>query len=1846
MITNWNNLPDYWCSNKALETGATGDNADQPACCNSADDLVTNPFCREFYATNGKIYYRLYPNTISCSDNCHPYRKTRLGGTDTVEEQNCVNSHGRWDAANKYCVYEAIPSEGISCPAAAAGCREYRGNASGNIFVAYSDNFESGTIRGWQYGTISSESLSVGGHSVKSQTTGTVQAVMTMRGKLGGVSGTKTCSDTDFPACGGAVTFDCFDTNQLKCVAKDFVTTDTCTVEVGQQYCGTVGSVMRAGKSYIVYFSAKAPAGNLSISLKINYYDSGSEIDLGKIIAGSEWGYYSYGPFTINQANPSGQLRFIGPNNTAIFNLDNVSIKEVDNYLYAIRNSWTTPLSCDTNPFLNPAQAAPRFMLGCKAYADTIGRVHNLKSFNHLCREEAVGCQEMIDTKNSASPFAQTFNQGDVVDGTDFSVTVPADSLTYVVSRPEFQCPAEDKGCAALGLPSMYYGGLTPKVSGYETVFKINDPDRYQNILCKHSEVGCDVFQTGNGYSYFKDPAGATCERRLIGGSQGEYGWYKLAGTSTTTPDCPLVEAPVGVNHPGNGYVGLCDNQNSGCNLFIDSPSNIGKNIVFNSDLRKEIVGQPPFGWDKPAELSNKGLAQDVTLNAGTEYTLSFTSKVSLKDATKLYVEIRNCEDLISYDNSLIQSPANKKVFYLVQSAYTSDSRTYDGLSNVERQYSGRFKTVSSAECQLALVYDESGGASTVLNKINSVTIKETGLYYYLENSVDKLSCNGLVNPEQGCVLFNDRSAINYYGGETDTTYLKFDTNISGNNAKGEPINNNLAIADCSGVCDANAVIKVKPDRACQTWVYPSSLGTYTDDKGALKTYSINLGLCDSMDENGNCASPLVFKSGTSRNDQFNSPDDFKNLSGYSTAGFNNTSTDADIRGEFPYVEMTQDGGNAVVTNGSFEAVFGDTVQPIGWNDPSGWEDFKFQVISDGKKSVDGYGYLQLNTYYQAVSEYIDLEPGQKYQISGWINTQSLQHPLKISSTYAGLCITENDDPGCRAIDMEVKVLAGQTWQRFSYEYAAGLTTTKIKLVLSNFADDIGGCIDEIDGEPNETTSCNISGFSLFDDITIKPVLSARFTDNVRKSNGTVKNSATDFVGRSCRMYPTAGSLSCLLTEGNSQVTGQYGYCVLPDPFNPKQCLQWWPVDQIKGDEPQDVVGGYRDRAPLYYCTEKNLEVVKLQEGGAIARVSAQAENTEYAGLRDLDSGNEIKTIPFDIPEEYRIFFREPYVQVINFDGGFIGVGAQNGFGAAGITADMYKSKSCPMVFGIAGGGGKFVGPIVGGGCTMYDGDPEIPPACAGGWHLGCIIEQILSFLGGLGTNVINLVDDFLGALLGINLSDELLTNDEDVWGGFALECIGIQGFGIFCLTIPWHVGNVTTGDTSGILSQLAPFLEDVLGMALLQATTIGVKIVTDQDTQLAGQFNDPYPDIPGDILGAAWFNNSTGDKNVYGTALFGSFSAEFYAPYCSQMVEVVTSAGGTKAWNNRVFAGSGYIQQETINDYPYYENNIWVRDVSYFYDKPFSWDDFIASREDIVTGKYSYVSSDYKPYGGLVQPANGQYPDKWDSRTEIAYKQPLFFEWPRNEAFDPPYQARAGQLHNMADLKHLFLKSNTVWQWSDNGTEKKYDDAYIPETGATIGWDLLVSWESETNKGYCNGIGSERPAVPPADKELELCRVRPRITNIFVNDMRDEANKVTHATTTEIVRNGTVKLAFNVIVDPNQLPLRVYDIDWGDGNHTDIAGATLLDRPHIDHPFIFYHNYDYWLLYRLEQITPEPDGYDCNADYCTVKIKIKIKDNWNAYSFDSLSGFGVEDPTKPEKRYHSMDGKLIIYKK
>ena len=771
-----------------------------------------------------------------------------------------------------------------------------------------------------------------------------------------------------------------------------------------------------------------------------------------------------------------------------------------------------------------------------------------------MCRQEAVGCEALIDTRNSTSPFAETFNVNDPVS----QVNVAADNLIYLANRPEFGCSETAKGCQALGLPAI---NTDYQVTGYQTAYLLNNPDQYNSILCAKAEVGCSEWQTENGFSYFKDPGERTCEYRSYldpGTNISRLGWFRT-GSLAATPDCPLVDSALGISHPAaqssegtSGYAGLCPAQFTSCSALIDPVSANVKNELFNGSL-KDLPGTGGHdGWDEAGTT----LSQRVRLKANTVYTLA------AKGRSPAAVEIADCPGLVSYDSSLTLTPTGELQLVLGQ----------------EADYSGRFLNQQSAECEVVI-----SNITIIDNKVIEVAeaaLRETLIDFALTDSVDKRTCNGLVDPANGCVLFNDRSSVNYKLGETDNSYLIFDSDRTQAGS--------IPQSDCQGACDSNAVLKVRLDRECGQWLSCSSKTQEIDKDGKIQEQCLALMACDSMNEDGTCerSALLPFAGALSINNA--NIDQLKNYSGFATAGVFGSATS----GYLPYQSMDQIGAAANVPNGNFESVYGGTLEPVGWvvaNDSEfvdkAWDRSKFSVESDINLQKQDISYLRLNSFWETESEYIDVKPGQ-YYLTGWINTLDLRLPAE-----AQIVLKQYNDNNGEISETAVRSIEfGLPWQSINESVNISLFAVRARLVLRNYINELERDHCNDDDEP--PTECKLEGSSLFDDIKLKPVLDVGDT----------------LVDRSCRVYPSSDALACEYIRDNNFYHGQFGYCLVADPQNPSVCLQWWPVDQIEGDILNEI-SSYADRRPLYYCSSLITEVV---DGVTTPKYTVETQLDDY----------------------------------------------------------------------------------------------------------------------------------------------------------------------------------------------------------------------------------------------------------------------------------------------------------------------------------------------------------------------------------------------------------------------------------------------------------------------------------------------------------------------------------------------------------------------------------------------------------------------------------------------------------
>jgi hypothetical protein len=1036
-------------------------------CSTDITSLDYNADCREFYDADGTVDSQIYYNTVSCTDECHPYRRTVMDDS-AVEEANCNSSGGRWQT--DHCIYMGVPSEGVMCAAEEAGCREYNGNAGANTRIIFEHSFESGTNQGWTGGTNSNESVIAGERSLKIET----QASFVLGGEL---------------------------------------------IE---------------NRSYLLQFLAKG--GDINSIVLGN--DSATTIfeDSG-ITGSSEWRSYRVNmPFlnhTIDIINESLIISVAG----TVY-LDNIRLTEVTDRHYLIKDSWVD--NCDyenADPALD--YLGESFYAGCDAYLDRDKKIHNLYKFNHLCSDDAVGCELMIDTHNLTSPNSYTLfdtNNNGICDPAEADcISVPADSYIYAVYDKDKTCAQKDKGCERLGLEYFYEYPNYPEYYQYFDNYKLNNPDLYGESLCRSSEVGCDSWQSANGTSNFKDPGDMICEWRVAGDQgMGRWDWLRKKVKRCDTDTDGVIE--IGAIASVNDELRLCSAP-SDCDIYSSSGSGAadicstdtdcsGSAVCVDNECRQACIMD---NADYACAKDNDGVYPPKTAGLG-----GYGNKVSQplgnlenkkwvgvcpagQDGCTEYIDPQS---IFSFDVDVLKP----YTLYIGADFFPvcSDSTYYvlDLSSNLfvaMAPKSGNiFYYAGEAECRF---------------NADNYSIRQAVVSYQLEKTLDKTTCNGMVDLESGCMLFNERSRA----GADGLADLKYNSNINLYKVPDAP-------NAVSTPFDTNVLLKVEPDRTCETWL---ACRSFIKDEGG-NDVCYDVGLCERLDDNGNCSyfsdtnAPLnnqTYDVGSNLN--------ISNLTGYSKVGYGaNNSLKADY---YPIGQMRQSSLLANVPNGSFE-LYDANMYPIGWTPVrergnSIWERDKFRVINNPvsaqleniKYPLDGKSFLKFGAKDGVRSEPLTLVNRETYYLTYYINTKNLAKGT--ARMRIGSVINETQ----RGVDWRIEFV------RFT---AGNSLDTRIEF------DSVGG-----------------DGNIFIDKLEIKPVLNSR------------NNWQTT---QSCRLYPESNALSCdYYDDSGHRKVGWPGYCLEYDryPGNTEACLLWYPIDKVNGDGVERG-GGYIDRKPLYYCVD------------------------------------------------------------------------------------------------------------------------------------------------------------------------------------------------------------------------------------------------------------------------------------------------------------------------------------------------------------------------------------------------------------------------------------------------------------------------------------------------------------------------------------------------------------------------------------------------------------------------------------------------------------------------------------
>ncbi|MBI3963885.1 MAG: hypothetical protein HY341_02695, partial [Candidatus Kerfeldbacteria bacterium] len=593
----------------------------------------------------------------------------------------------------------------------------------------------------------------------------------------------------------------------------------------GNQAIVDVSNIVREGGTYELSLWGKRAGGANSIMAVTG--TGGCHAAL-PFLAGpaipltDQWQKITIGPFRYGTAPCSDETIWITTLTGWYF--DNVELREITDNLYFIHDSWTT---CDAAN------------VGCDRYRDRQGRDRFISSFTSLCREEAIGCEAVVDTQNSSNPYAQTFRSGQPAE-----VIVPDDAIVYRVNDPKKYCQSTEKGCARLGTPSIGADGL---VSDWQTTYRIDDPDQYDATLCGHLETGCQEYTTDEGaIQYFRSPTGAQCSYReniTVGeNAPPASGWYKTSTTSGV-PDCPIRSSSI---TPDGIPKSICANSGD--------PAVDGQDCTSDEDCRsggvlagtcQYWVGSCPGAQSTCALFTDRQdpeqdgnytyLAKSVVADACPEGVNTAAGCVPFYTENEGDTSVRSSGDL----GEQTTAPSGCRACSFDQNVCGYDGETPCCNFQVVDPASGESCSVFASDA------DPAGTPAAVRYCLND------GTYPLPPNEVALRTCLDDAAAPGACVVADNPAIPTNCGGASQPVCCSGPDTVQGTQDDSEDVNR---LCTDFG-CDANIVLSVNQDRECAAWLACSDSQQVERTNGDIEQVCFARKLCRAWAD-GRCADP------------------------------------------------------------------------------------------------------------------------------------------------------------------------------------------------------------------------------------------------------------------------------------------------------------------------------------------------------------------------------------------------------------------------------------------------------------------------------------------------------------------------------------------------------------------------------------------------------------------------------------------------------------------------------------------------------------------------------------------------------------------------------------------------------------------------------------------------------------------------------------------------------------------------------------------------------------------------------------------------------------------------------
>ncbi len=477
---------------------------------------LTNPVCRSFFDDAGNTYNAHMDEVIYSSEDCHPLRR-EITGT----------------------VYYGITTLSQQCSIENVDCREYKGASANNVQVIFSDTFEEmdadGTdaaslLFGWDGGVLSSESLSVSGHSFR------------------------------------------FIDPAHKDVTNDVVEDYWYTLSFLAKGPGVIVAWFENAVTSVVMFP------NVTITNEWQYYELGP-IQLTQEVTDQE-------KLTItSDGNYIDNIILKGSPGTNLFikNSWDIGLAQSCAAEGAFNCELYTPDEGDDIALRSFNQLCEDKFIGCIPVIDSFNSTRSTYT-----GDSTNPSNEITWNLSNNVPTDPKSNLDDITIAHDDLFYYVDDSDKYCVSSargcrlvgiPEFDRQIDVSGnfsnCSGVNCQ-------LPDITRFREATIIDSPDLYDSILCTGDELFCSLYTTPEGTSYsYIDTGTRVCEHSDVDGL-----WYKQG----TEEEC--VSTGFGYYIPNqplpsddNGYdkwVGLCPTQHNSCSQLIDpEPVTSGEKIYY-----------------------------------------------------------------------------------------------------------------------------------------------------------------------------------------------------------------------------------------------------------------------------------------------------------------------------------------------------------------------------------------------------------------------------------------------------------------------------------------------------------------------------------------------------------------------------------------------------------------------------------------------------------------------------------------------------------------------------------------------------------------------------------------------------------------------------------------------------------------------------------------------------------------------------------------------------------------------------------------------------------------------------------------------------------------------------------------------------------------------------------------------------------------------------------------------------------------------------------------------------------------------------------------------------------------